>query len=297
MTAKTKASIPIKAWEKLVQKISNKERTKANSEYHIQNFSRSDTAAYLERVNRKDIDPEKLYLELNRAVLFRDLMMDEILSGERCSPQFDKAFKDDLVKIIKHTKKLCDILGVDRNGEIEINWSGQKAFYSYFKRKEGKPKRKDNLHWGLSIMGFTNKKWTIPAKVLKRAQREHPFGFPVFTDRLKDIARDINFLRVVAENMQNVIQGDRAVMDSDYYRSAVSFGMTPEEWMIGRKLPEIYKEFFGGDPQIVRSRIEGGEPHGDGLHFLMWCLERIGISLSKETVTTYYYNNRIGSNA
>jgi hypothetical protein len=280
---------------KEVPEIPNKGRTKTHSEYYMQNFSCADMAAYLERINRKDIDPENLYLELNRAVLTRDLMMTEIVSGERCSSQFNKAFKDDLSQIIKHTKKLCDILGVDRDGTIEINLSGQKALYSHSKRTEEKPKRKDNLYWGFSIMGFTWVQWIIPAEVLKRAPSS--FGFPFFNNHLKNIARDINFLRVVAENMEVVLQNDQPVMDSDYYRDGISFDMTPEEWLIGRRLPKIYKEFFGDDPQIVRPKLEEGEPYGDGLDFLMWCLERMGVSLSKETVITYYYKNRIGTPA
>ncbi|GEM_PF-2699207 len=298
MTAEAKkklnTAISIEKWEKLDQEIFRKNRTNANSECHMRNFSLSDTASYLECVNRKDIDPEKLYLALNRAILARDLMMEEIITGERCSAKFDKSFKEDLSDIIKHTSKLCAILGIDENDEIKINWSGKKAFYPNSKRKEEKPKRKDNLYWGLSTMAFGHTKWAIPSEVLKRARGENPFSFPFFANHLQDIARDINFLRIVAKNMQKELQNDRAVMDSDYYNKGISFGLTPDQWIIGRKLPEIYRESFSKEPQIARERgDENTEPYGEGIDFIMWCLEKMGISLSKETVTKYYYKYRI----
>ncbi|MCF8496355.1 MAG: hypothetical protein K9G62_06790 [Alphaproteobacteria bacterium] len=141
-----------------VPEISEKGRTKANSEYHMQNFSYSDTAEYLKSVNCTDIDAEKLYLALNRAVLNLDLMNDEIITGERCGDKFNENFKDDLAEIKKYTRKLCTLLGVEQDGEIK-SASGSKAFYPDTQSPGDKPNSIDNLYWGLSVVGLSNSAW------------------------------------------------------------------------------------------------------------------------------------------
>jgi len=114
------------------------------------NFSLLDTEKYLKEINRMDVNAEGLYLELNKAILEMDLMRDEIVTAQRCSLQFNTAFQEDLIEIIKHTKKLCEILGVEESGVIKANYNGAKAQYAYTKTQNEKPNRKDNLYWGLS---------------------------------------------------------------------------------------------------------------------------------------------------
>jgi len=105
----------------------------------------------------------------------------------------------------------------------------------------------------------------------------------------------LNYLRAVAEAINRGLTRDKPVLDSHYYREGVSYGLTPEQWLIARKLPEIYQKFFGAPPSIIRPRDKDGQPYGDGLKFLMWCLKRSGCEFSAETVTSYYFKYRIGS--
>jgi hypothetical protein len=145
-------------------------------------------------------------------------------------------------------------------------------------------------------VALSKKEWLKSMTQLKTPYPIPTLGYPNFTDRIKGIAQEINLLRVIAESIRKGTAGDKSIVEDDYYRAGVSFGLTPEQWIVGRKLPQIYESFFGSPPQINRSR-DGEPPYGKGLDFLMWCLDGIGIALTKETVCTYYYDHRIGIEA
>lgn len=279
---------------KRLPEISKENRTKANSEYHMRNFSYDDTKEYLNRVNRADIDPEKLYLALNRAVLNLDLINDEIIIGVRCGDKFNENFKNDLAEIKKQTRKLCQILGVEKDGKIK-SASGSRGLYPNIQAAGNKPNSIDNLYWGLTTIALSNSEWIKPANNLETSHDTQSFGWPAFADRIKSIGQEINFLRAISEKMLDGLQNGGLVMDSEYYRNGIDFGLTGEQWLIGRKLPEIYEEFFGESLPI--SRINKKQPHGEGVNFLMWCVDRIGLDYTKNTVVSYYYDYRIRSNS
>lgn len=267
-------------------------RAKAHSEYYMTNFNLADTNTYLTKVKRRDISAEDLYLELNKGILDMDLMRREIISADFHSPKFNKQFQENIAHVIKHTRKLCELLGVQENGEIE-HYYGQKARYAHTKHSAKKPQASENLYSGLSILGLSNSAWFKPALQMKTPKKNQSFGFPDFSNRLESIAQEINFLRFIAEQARAGTSGGKSVMqDDEYYKEKRSYELSPEQWMIARKLPQIYQDFFGTQPQVSRSRM-GSKPRGAGLHFFMWCLKRMDISLTKETVCKYYYDHRI----
>lgn len=274
--------------------ISEENRTKTHSEYYIRNFSYDDTKEYLNNVNRADIDPEKLYLALNRAVLNLDLINDEIFTGVRCNDKFNEHFKNDLAEIKKHTRKLCKILGVEKDGDIK-RASGSRALHTNTQSAGDKPNSIDNLYWGLTSIALSNSEWIKSANNLKTLHDTQSFAWPAFADRIKIIGQEINFLNAISEKILDGLQNDRLLMDFEYYRDGIDFGLTGEQWLIGRKLPEIYKEFFGKPLPI--SGPKNKKPHGEGVDFLMWCLDRVGLNYKRSTVVRYYYDYRIETNS
>lgn len=271
-------------------------RERSHSEYFMVNFSLAETKKYLEKVDRPDVDAEGLNLALHRAILVMDQMRGELVMAERFSAKGIKNFQEDLSAIIKHAKKLCEILGVEESGMIKANYDGSKARYAHADTLNQKPNRADNLYWGLTLIALLNGKKIEAINQLQVPNAVESFGSPHFSDRIKDIGQDINLLRAIAENVRKLTTGGKAVFDSDYYSAGVSYGLTPDQWIIARMLPEIYEDFFGVPLHITRDRVDQ-LPYGRGLEFLIWCLTRIGITLSRETVCKYYYDYRIVSDA
>lgn len=274
--------------------ISEENRTIANSEYHMKNFSHDDTLDYLKTVNRTDIDPEKLYLALNRSTLNLDLINGEIIFGKRCTDEFNEKFKKDLSDISKYTQKLCEILGVKEDGEIGTS-NGVKASYPNFDSISAeKPKPTDDLYWAIGVAALSDQSLGENANKLKTSHYNQTYGWPAFDERIKSIGQEINYLRAISIHIRNTLNGDKKVFDSDFYQEKIDYGLTAEQWLIGRKLPEIYEGFFGKNLPI--SGRTSKEPHGEGIDFLIWCLGRIGLEYKKTTIRDYYYKYRIRTN-
>jgi hypothetical protein len=105
-------------------------------------------------------------------------------------------------------------------------------------------------------------------------------------DSLVNTVEEIKKLRILAQQIRKSQPGKKPQLPEGMIISSSEV----HEWLIGRALAQIYKDFFGEPPQFARN-VDG--LYGDGLEFFMWSLKEIGIPLGPDSIYRYYLGGRI----